>query len=72
MKITVHFAICFCKFSPSVRCQQQWFFEGVSLGKTHQISSLVDLLVKSRKDMNDVRCHCDMTKIILNLLPSPK
>ena len=39
------------------------FFVGVSLGKTLQSPSLV--LVKPRKDMNNVSCHCDMTEILL-------
>ena len=37
------------------------FFIGVSLGKTLQSPSLV--LVKPRKDMNDVSCRCDLTEI---------
>ena len=40
------------------------FFVGVSLGKTLQSPSLV--LVKLRKDMNNVSCHRDMTEILLN------
>ena len=39
------------------------FFVGVSLGKTLKNPSLV--LVKPRKDMNNVNCHHDMTEILL-------
>ena len=39
------------------------FFVGVSLGKTLQSSSLV--LVKPRKDTNNVSRHRDMTEILL-------
>ena len=39
------------------------FFMGVSLGKTIQSPSQV--LVKPRKDMNNVSCRCDMTEILL-------
>ena len=39
------------------------FFVGVSLGKTIQSLSLV--LVKPRKDMNNVSCRHDMTEILL-------
>ena len=39
------------------------FFVGVSLGKTLQSPSLV--LLKPRKDMNNVRCRRDMTEILL-------
>ena len=39
------------------------FYVGVSLGKTLQSPSLV--LVKPRKDMNNVSCRCDMTEILL-------
>ena len=38
-------------------------FVGVSLGKTLQSPSLV--LVKPRKDMNNVSCCSDMTEILL-------
>ena len=38
-------------------------FVGVSLGKTLQSPSLV--LVKPRKDMNNVSCRRDMTEILL-------
>ena len=38
-------------------------FVGVSLGKTLQSPSLV--LVKPRKDMNNVICRRDMTEILL-------
>ena len=41
------------------------FFVGVSLGKTLQSPSLV--LMKPRKDMNDVSCRCDMTEILLKV-----
>ena len=39
------------------------FFVGVTVCKTLHIPSLV--LVKVRKDMNNVSCCCDMTKILL-------
>ena len=39
------------------------FFVDVSLGKKLQSPSLV--LVKPRKDSNNVSCHCDMTEILL-------
>ena len=39
------------------------FFVGVSLGKTLQSPSLV--LVKPRKDMNNVSCCRDITEILL-------
>ena len=41
------------------------FFMGVSLGKTLQSPSLV--LVKPRKDMNNVNCRRDMTEILLKV-----
>ena len=37
--------------------------QGVSLGKTLQSPSLV--LVKSRKDMNNLSCRRDVTEILL-------
>ena len=40
-----------------------FFFIRVSLGKTLQSPSLV--LVKPRKDMNNVSCRCDLTEILL-------
>ena len=45
------------------RTRSSGFFVGVSLGKTLQSPSLV--LVKPRKDMNDVSCRRDITKILL-------
>ena len=50
-------------FLGSSRTGSSEFFKGVSLGKTLQSPSLV--LVKPRKDMNNVSCRCDMTKILL-------
>ena len=45
------------------------FFVGVALGKTLQSPSLV--LVKPRKDMNDVSCRHDMTEILLKWHKTP-
>ena len=47
----------------SIRPGSSGFFVGVSLGKTLQSPSLV--LVKPRKDMNNVSCRRDMTEIFL-------
>ena len=47
----------------SSRTGSSGFFVGVSLGKTVQSLSLV--LVKPRKDMNNVRCRRDRTEILL-------
>ena len=52
---------------PGVLCSSRTgssgFFVGVSLGKILHSPSLVP--VKPRKDMNNVSCHRDMTKILL-------
>ena len=42
------------------------FFMGVSLGKTLQSPSLV--LVKPKKDMNNVSCCSDMTEILVKVV----
>ena len=47
----------------SSRTGSSEFFAGVSFGKTLQSPSLV--LVKTRKDMNNVSCRLDMTEILL-------
>ena len=49
----------------SSRTGSSEFFAGVSLGKTLQSPSLV--LVKPRKDMNNVICRRDMTEILLKV-----
>ena len=49
----------------SSRTGSSVFFVGVSLDKTLQRPSLV--LVKPRKDMNDMNCHRDMTEILLKM-----
>ena len=70
-----HFVVCICFWGPAVKCLTRnpgvlglsrtgsSEFVGMSLGKTLQSPSLV--LVKPRKDMNNVSCHCDMTEILL-------
>ena len=47
----------------SSRTRSYGFFVGVSLGKTLQSPSLV--LMKPRKDVNNVSCRRDMTEILL-------
>ena len=49
----------------SSRTGSSEFFVGVSLGKILQSPSLV--LVKPRKDMNNVNCRRDMTEILLKV-----
>ena len=49
----------------SSRTGSSGFFVRVSLGKTLQSPSLV--LVKPRKDMNNVSCRRDMTEILLKV-----
>ena len=46
------------------------FFMGVSFGKTLQ--SFILVLMKPRKDMNNVSCRCDMTEILLKVVLKKK
>ena len=51
------------------RAGSSWFFHGSVLGQDTSEPGLV--LVKPRKDMNNVSCHRDMTEILMKQRKTP-